>query len=141
MLCNAFIYPLLLYGITSWALTYSSSLDAPLALQNKFVKIIHFSDQCDSPHPLFISSNILKINELHKLQLESFVYESSLQQIHVNFIIMLAIFQKFIPMQQGQSTDQELFIPHKNTTQYGLFSVRYAEGSLWNSIPKDLRSS
>ena len=80
MLYNALIYPILLYGITSWAVTYSSSLDALLALQNKFVKIIHFSDQYDSPHPLFISSNILKINELHKLQLASFVYESSLHQ-------------------------------------------------------------
>ena len=100
-LYNALIYRLLLYGITSWAPTYSSSLDALLALQNKFVKIIHFSDQYDSPHPLFISSNMLQINELHKLQLASFVYKSSLQQNPPEFIIILAIFQKFTPVQQG----------------------------------------
>ena len=82
MLYNALIYPLLLYGITSWVLTYSSSLDALPVLQNKSVKIIHFCDQYDicSPHPLFVSSNILKVNELHRLQLASFVYESRLQQ-------------------------------------------------------------
>ena len=80
MLYNALVYPLRLYGITSRAVTYSSNLDALLALQNKLVKIIHFSDQYDSPHPLFISSNILKINELHELQLASFVYESSMKQ-------------------------------------------------------------
>ena len=80
MLYNALIHPLLLRGITSWALTYSSRLDALLAMQNKFIKILHFRDQYDSPHPLYISSNILKINELHNLYLASFVYESSLQQ-------------------------------------------------------------
>ena len=64
-------FPLLLYGITSWGLTYSSNLDAFVGLQNKF---IHFSNQYDSPYPLFISSNILKINELHELQLASFTY-------------------------------------------------------------------
>ena len=126
--------------ITSWALTYSSSLDALPALQNKFVKIIHFSDQYDSPHPLFISSNILKINELHKLQLASFFCESSLHQNPREFHNYFSNISQIHSCATRQSTDQELFIPCKNTTQYGLFSVRYAGASLWNSILKDIRS-
>ena len=140
MLYNALIYPPLLYGITSWALTYSSSLDALLALQNKFVKIIHFSDQYDSLHPRFISSNMLKINELHKLQLASFVYESSLHQNPREFLNYFSNISEIHFYATRQSSDQELFIPHKDTTQYGLFSVRYAGASLYNSIPKDIRS-
>ena len=140
MLYNALIYPLLLYGITSSALIYSSSLDALLALQNEFVKIIHFSDQYDSPHPLFISSNILKINELHKLQLTSFVYESSLHQNPRKFHNHFTNISEIHSYATRQSTDQEIFIPRKNTTQYGLFSVHYAGASLWNSILKDIRS-
>ena len=78
--------------------------------ESKFFKIIHFSNQYDSPHPLFISSNILKINELHKLQLASFGYESTLHhlvmkvlcsKIHMNSIIISAVPQKYTPMQQG----------------------------------------
>ena len=76
MLYNALIYPLLLYGITSWGLTFTSNFDSLLAIQNKFLKIINFSNQYDSPHPLYSTSKILKVNDLHKLQLASFVYES-----------------------------------------------------------------
>ena len=101
MLYNVLVYPLLLYCITSWAITYSSNLDALLALQNKFFKFIHFSDQYDNPHPLFISSNMLKVNESHKLQLASFVHEVVCSKIHVNFIIISATFQKYTPTQQG----------------------------------------
>ena len=39
-----------------------------------------------------------------------------------------------------QASDKDLFIPRKNTTQYGLYSVRYAGASLWNSIPIDIRN-
>ena len=39
-----------------------------------------------------------------------------------------------------QASDKDLFIPRKNTTQYGLYSVCYAGASLWNSIPIDIRN-
>ena len=115
-------------------------LDALLALQNKFVKIIHFSDQYDSPRPLFISWNTLKINELHKLQLVSFVYESSLQQNLHEFHNFFSNISNIHSYATRQSSDQEFFILCKNTTQYGLFSVCYAGASLWIDIPKDIRS-
>ena len=80
MLYNALIYPLLLYGITSCGLTFTSNFDSLLAIQNNFLKIINFSTQYDSPHPLYSTSKILKVNDLHKLQLASFVYASYMQQ-------------------------------------------------------------
>ena len=80
MLYNALIYPLLSNGITSWGLTFSSNFDSLLAIQNKFLKIINFSNQYDSPHPLYSASKILKVNDLHKLQLALFAYESYMQQ-------------------------------------------------------------
>ena len=39
-----------------------------------------------------------------------------------------------------QAGDKDLFIPRKNTTQYGLYPVRYAEAPLWNSILIDIRN-
>ena len=48
--------------------------------QNKFLKIINFGNQYDSPHPLYSTSKILKVSDLHKLQLASFVYKSYMQQ-------------------------------------------------------------
>ena len=39
-----------------------------------------------------------------------------------------------------QASDKDLFIPLKNTKQYGLYSVCYAGASLWNSTPTDIRN-
>ena len=75
------------------------------------------------------------------MQLASFAYESSLHQNPREFRNYLSNISEIHSYATRQSTDQELFIPRKNTTQYGLFSVRYAGASLWNSIPKDIRSS
>ena len=89
---------------------------------------------------IYFSSNILKINELHKLQLASFVYEGSLQQNPREFHNYFSNISEIHSYATRQSTDQKLFIPRKNTTQYGIFSVRYPGASLWNTIPKDIRS-
>ena len=140
MLYNALIYPLLLYGITSWGLTFTSNFDSLLAIQNKFLQIINFSNQYDSPHPLYSTSKILKVNDLHKLQLASFVYESYMQQNPGEFHSYFTDVTKVHSYSTRQASDKDLFIPRKNTTQYGLYSVRYAGASLWNSIPIDIRN-
>ena len=40
-----------------------------------------------------------------------------------------------------QASDKDLFIPRKNITQYGLYSVCYAGASICNSIPTDIRNT
>ena len=92
-------------------------------------------------HILFISSNILKINELHKLQLASFAYESSLQQNPREFQNYFSSISEIHSYATWQTSEQDFFTPRNNTTQYGLFSVRYADSFLWNSIPKDIKST
>ena len=90
-------------GKTAWGATIQTvvSVDQDIAfhayLLYTFVKIIHFIYQYDSPHSLFISSNILTINAyLHHLFMKVVC-----SKIHVNFIITSAIFQKYTPTQQG----------------------------------------
>ena len=113
----------LLCDITSWGLTFSSNFDSLLAIQNKFLKIINFINQYDSPHPSYSTSKILKGNDLHKLQLASFVYESYMQQNPQEFHSYFTDVAKVHCCSTCQASDKDQFIPRKNTTQYGLYSV------------------
>ena len=141
MLYNALVFPLLLYGIVVWGNTYPSNLDSLLHIQNKFLKIINFCDQFDSPHPLFISSNILKVHDLHNAQLASFVYESTLGLNPVEFHNYFTDVSEIHQHLTRQSDVGNLYIPRRNTTQYGLFSISFAGASLWNTLSNDIRKS
>ena len=90
------------------------------------MKIINFSDQFDSPHPLFISSNILKVHDLHNAQLASFVYESTLGLNPVEFHNYFTDVSEIHQHLTRQSDAGNLYIPRRNTTQYGLFSISFA---------------
>ena len=141
MLYNALVFPLLLYGIVVWGNTYPSNLDSLLHIQNKFLKIINFCDQFDSPHPLFISSNILKVHDLHNAQLTSFVYESTLGLNPVEFHNYFTDVSEIHQHLTRQFDVGNLYIPRRNTTQYGLFSISFAGASLWNTLSNDIRKS
>ena len=60
-------------------------LDKLQAIQNKFIKSISFSDKYDSPYPLFHIHSILKISDIIKLQIASFVYESRMRLSTLEF--------------------------------------------------------
>ena len=141
MLYNALVFPLLLYGIVVLGNTYPSNLDSLLHIQNKFLKIINFCDQFDSPHPLFISSNILKVYDLHNAQLASFVYETTLGLNPVEFHNYFTDVSEVHQHLTRQSDVENLYIPRRNTTQYGLFSISFAGASLWNTLSNDIRKS
>ena len=73
----------------------------------------------------------------------SFVYDSYMQQnpqeFHSYFTDVTKV-HSYSTHSTRQASDKDLFIPLKNTTQYGLYSVGYAGASLWNSIPIDIRN-
>ena len=76
---------------------------------------------------------------IHKLQLASFVFESYMQQNPQEFHSYFTDVAKVYSYSTRQASDKDLFIPRKNTTQYGLYSVCYAGALLWNSISIDIR--
>ena len=66
-------------------MAYLSHSDKLQAIQNKFIKSISFSDKYDSPYPLFHIHSILKISDIIKLQIASFVYESRMRLSSLEF--------------------------------------------------------
>ena len=65
----------LTYGISLWDSTYATYFDLIFILQKKILKIITFNEVTASSVPLFNTLQILKLNDLFKIQVTSFVYE------------------------------------------------------------------
>ena len=62
------------YGISVWGSTYPMYTDQIFILQKRILKIITFNEVTVSSAPLFDSLQILKLSDLFKLQVTSFVY-------------------------------------------------------------------
>ena len=63
------------YGISVWGSTYPMYSDLIFTLQKRILKIITLNKMTVSSAALFDSLQILKLSDLFKLQVTSFVYE------------------------------------------------------------------
>ena len=65
----------LAYGISVWGSTFTTYIDPICILQKKVLKIITFNKVIASSAPLFDALQILKLNDIFKFQVASFVYK------------------------------------------------------------------
>ena len=65
----------LAYGISVWGSTFTTYIDPIFILKKKVLKIITFNKVIASSAPLFDALQILKLNDIFKFQVTSFVYE------------------------------------------------------------------
>ena len=98
-----------------------------------------FSDKYNNPYPLFHPHFILKISDIIKLQVVSFVFESKMRlsssEFHTYFISDVHSYGT------RQSASEDLFQPRRLTTQYGLNTVHYIGATLWNTIDDVIKKS
>ena len=140
-LYNSLFSPFLQYGILVWGLTYETHINPVFLLQKRVIRAIAFEHFTSPTTPLFSDLKILKLCDLFKLKLLSFVYDC------VNKISP-SCFHSFFDLVQSvhqhgtrQATKSDIFLTQKNTSQYGLRSVRYFGAKCWNDIPLDIKKS
>ena len=75
LLYHGIFYPLFMYGIHVWGLTFNSYLEPISISQKKVLKSITFSGMMAPSMPLFNDLQLLKLNDIHNLYISSFVYE------------------------------------------------------------------
>ena len=75
LLYYSLFYSFLSYGIPTWGLTHSTTLDPLFRAQKKVIKDITFSGKFASSSPLFHSLQILKLPDVHKPKLLCFASE------------------------------------------------------------------
>ena len=121
-------------------MAYLSHLDKLQAIQNKFMKPISFSDKYDSPYPLFHIHSILKISDIIKLQIASFVYESRMRLSSLEFhTYFTSISELYIVMVQD-SLLLKIFFSLEDELHSMVYSY-YFGAALWNSIDDGVKKS
>ena len=71
----SFLYPYLHYNIEAWGNTYSTYIDPLFRLQKRAVRVIAGAKRNAASEPLFKQLKILKIEELHHLSIQTFMYK------------------------------------------------------------------
>ena len=129
------------HGVSLWGSTYPMYADPIFILQKRILKIITFNEVTVSSAPLFDSLQILKLSDLFKLQVTSFVYE------FLNSLAPILVREYFTSIQSihsigtRQSKKGDLYALRCNTTQYELRSIHYSGVRIWNSLPVEIRNS
>ena len=129
------------YGLLVWGLTCESFKLALFRLQKKVVKCIHSEPLHTHPSPVFKSSNLLKLDDLLKVNILSFVYKATNNLTPSCFQDYFIYNSNIHGYKTRQVERGELYKKHRNTTMYGLRSMIYHGSSLWNNIPIYIRVS
>ena len=138
---NSLFSPFLQYGILVWGLTYESYTNPVFLLQKRVIRAISLEHFTSHSTQIFSDLKILKLKDLFQLKLLSFVYESVLKISPVCFHDFFNTLESVHQYSTRQAEKVNIFLPQKNTTQYGLRSVRYHGAKCWNEIPVEIKRS
>ena len=131
----------LAYGISVWGSIFSPILILSSYFKKKILKIITFNKVIASSAPLFDALQILKLNDIFKLQVTSFVYECLNNLAPIYFREYFVNIHSVHNIGTRQSKKGGRFALRCNTTQYGLRSIHYSGVRIWNSLPVEIRES
>ena len=79
----SFIYPYLHYCNLVWGGTFHSHLFPLFKLQKRALRVISKVGYREHTTPLFIQHNLLKLDDIHKLQLGIFMYKMEFDETYI----------------------------------------------------------
>ena len=140
LLYHGIFAPFLSYCLSVWGLTYPSLLEPITVLQKKILRM-SFSKTNAPSGPLFDRPQILKLNDMFRLQVASFVYECTNNIASVYFTNYFTRINIIHRISTHRSMENDLYAVSCNTTQYGLISIHYSGVRLWKSLPLEIKDS
>jgi hypothetical protein len=160
------VYSHLNYGIQAWGSASSNDLEKLLILQKKAVRIMsgvqyfQIYDQPPGPlpasEPLFKNLEILKINDIFKLNIGKFIYNTlanespsifsdwfiynHLVHEHATRLNAAIIQQEHFDVGYAEPS-KNLHTQRSNLVKYGYRKIQVYGPILWNSFPDELKDS
>ena len=140
-LYNSLFRSFLQYGITVWGQTCASYIDPITKLQKKAIRIISNQSLLCQTTPIFKTLKLLKLPDIFKLRLLTFVFESLNKLAPHYFYNYFSLNSSIHSYETRHSTRGDIYVEKKNTLQFGLRSIRYMGAKLWNDLPLEVRNS
>ena len=123
------IYSYLNYNVSCYASTYDSHLNKLFLLQKKAIRIINNASFLEHTDPLFFFSNgILKVHDIHKLNVGLYMYEHSTSA-------------QFIRPHDYSTRGHDDLLPQSARLELTKHSISVVGPNTWRSIPEDIRNS
>ena len=115
MLYYALVYSHLQYGITSWGFADAFYMKPLNTLHNKVLRVIANYGYRIKLSPVYKAQNILKLEDIHKLELGKLIFKSTVLIIenHKNLEFYLLSLEKFTTTRLDKQK-MRAFISHKS---------------------------
>ena len=125
-------YPHLLYCCAQWGGTFSTYTDSLFVEQKKLLRIMFHRQSYDHTHPLFTSYNLLKLNDITRIYLQTCLFVHSAlysSPVDWNFHLM---------DHSSTRSYNNLRLPLCRTSHAQL-NILFRGPKLWNQLPQDIK--
>ena len=124
----SFVYPYFLYCNLAWGGTFDSHLDILVKLQKRAIRIISNESFDSHTNNLFISNKILKVQDIHKLQLAIYMFKmdsrNNFERVHIY-----------------DTRNRSALLPSFARLTLTQNSLSVSAVNFWNELPNDIKES
>jgi hypothetical protein len=133
----SFIYPYLTYCVCVWGNAGISTISPIISLQNRAVKTIVSASKLSSPDPIYKKLNILKFQDIYKMQVLLFIYK-----FRNNILppICNTFFTVNSSIHDHRTRQHNDFHPPLCRTETRKKSLQYSGCILWNNLDKSFKT-
>ena len=131
------VYPYLYYGNVVWGSTYKTRLKRLLILQKRIIRIITNSPFDAHTSPLFKKLSLLKIDDIHSLQVALFMHSVHFNSIPNTFQNLFKKNSEVYNYATRHANDYTINFSRTNIHKSFIVS---SGPRLWNSLPFELKS-
>ena len=129
-------YSHLIYGCPVWSLTTKANLYTINVLQKKSIRIINFSGYNCHTNDLFISNDLLKFDDIIKIERLKIVFDYIHQNLPTDLNNLFDLNVNINSHKTRNVASDGLFIPLIRTVSFGSKSLRYSAAVQWNNLIK-----
>ena len=138
---NALFLSFLQYCMVVWGQAYASYTEPIFKMQKRAVRAISNQSYLAHSLPIFRELTLLRLSDIFKLKLLTFVFESTNKIAPVCFHNFFSSNSSIHHYETRQSVRGDFYLVRKNTVQYGVKCIQYMGATLWNNLPVELRHS
>ena len=136
MYCALF-YSKLHYGSPIWYLASSTNLNTIKILQKKCIRIINFSSFNTHTNPLFAENKLLKFDDIITYGLLKTVFDFYKGYLPEDLQDLFKFSKNIHTHNTRNSSNDGRFILKVESTNFGIYSIRYKAPTVWNQYIKD----
>ena len=133
----ALFYSKLLYGSPTLYLASSPNLNTIKILQKKCIRIINFSPFNTHTNPLFAENKLLKFDDIITYGRHKTVFDFYKGYLPEDLQDLFKFSENIHTDNTRNSSNDGLFLPKVESTNFGIYSIRYKAPTVWNQYIKD----